>query len=532
MKSQSVAKGFAILSIAGIFVKVLSLLYIPFLLAIIGDEGYGIYSAAYQVYVFIYVLANSGVPVAISKLVSELIAVGNHKDAVKSFKIARFMLLSIGLLMSMLMFLLAGPLAELLHFSRSTLAIMALSPTLLFTSIASSYRGYFQGTGNMTPTAVSQIIEQVINAIFTVVFAALLMKSGLEKACAGGTIGTSLGAFIAALFLVIFHIRKDRYSVSVPTETTNTKRYMYSQLVKKVINYSVPITLCIGLQYAGSLVDLWNTKSRLLVAGFTDANATELYSHIYKFQQLINAPIAITVALATALLPAVSAAVARRDKAQIKEKVDFAFRACFIVALPSAVAFSVLSSPIFKFLQYGEGAYIMRYGSFLLVLFAVVQIQSSILQGAGRMYTLTFYLVVGIIGKIITNYFLISNPDINIMGSIVGSLVGFGIPIVFNFIVMKRIIGVSVDISAFIKPFISSAIMGVVVFLLSNGLDKLLFFVGNDYVKNAIVLIISGVVGGAVYFLVMALTRGITTKDLEIVPHRFRGYIPKGLIKD
>ena len=74
-------------------------------------------------------------------------------------------------------------------------------------------------------------------------------------------------------------------------------------------------------------------KTRLLVAGFTDATATELYSHIYKFQQLINAPIAITVALATALLPAVSAAVARRDKAQIKEKVDFAFRACFIVAL-------------------------------------------------------------------------------------------------------------------------------------------------------------------------------------------------------
>lgn len=207
MKVQSVSRGFSVLAFAGITVKILSLLYIPFLLAIISDEGYGIYSAAYMVYVLIYAISNAGIPVAISKSVSELVAVGNYKDAIRSFKIARSFLLIIGIIMSIVMFLFASSLSKAIHFEKAYLAIVALSPTLLFTSVASSYRGYFQGRGNMTPTAISQIIEQVVNTIFTLVFAALLMRFGLVWACAGGTIGTSLGALFSAVFLVMYHKR-------------------------------------------------------------------------------------------------------------------------------------------------------------------------------------------------------------------------------------------------------------------------------------------------------------------------------------
>jgi len=89
MEKQSTGKGFAILSAAGMLVKVLSLLYIGYLQNIIGRVGYGYYYAAYQIYVFIYVLTNAGIPVAISKMISEFIAVKNYKAAVKSFKLAR-----------------------------------------------------------------------------------------------------------------------------------------------------------------------------------------------------------------------------------------------------------------------------------------------------------------------------------------------------------------------------------------------------------------------------------------------------------
>src|SRR3712207_3810772 len=185
MKKQSTTKGFAILSAAGIIVKLLSLLYIPFLKKIITLNGYGIYGASYKIYVWIYVLANSGIPVAISKLVSEYMALEHYKDAIKSFKIARFMMLIIGTVMSLFMFIFASSLANAIGYPNAKLSIMALAPTIFFTSIVSVYRGYFQGRGNMSPTAISQILEQIINTIFTLVFAAMLMKYGVDAGCAG-----------------------------------------------------------------------------------------------------------------------------------------------------------------------------------------------------------------------------------------------------------------------------------------------------------------------------------------------------------
>src|SRR5690606_22922363 len=124
MKKQSIAKGFMLLTAASMFVKVLSVLYIPFLRGILGDEGYGIYGAAYQAYTFIYVIANSGIPVAISKSISELTYMGNYKDALRTFKIARSYLIVIGAVLATGMFVLAGPISKVLHFEKSYLAIL------------------------------------------------------------------------------------------------------------------------------------------------------------------------------------------------------------------------------------------------------------------------------------------------------------------------------------------------------------------------------------------------------------------------
>lgn len=214
MKTQSTTKGFAILSAAGMAVKLISLLYVPLLLSIIGEDGYGVYAIAYSVFAFIYVITNTGLTSAISKLVSELIALKNYKDAAKAFKMARLMLLAIGIVMSVFMLGLARPLSRFMNMPRSYLAIGALAPAVLFTSLASAYRGYFQGRGNMTATAVSQIIEQVMNIIFSLLFAALWRKYGIEAACAGGTVGTTLGAVASFIYLIRFYEKNKSYKVS------------------------------------------------------------------------------------------------------------------------------------------------------------------------------------------------------------------------------------------------------------------------------------------------------------------------------
>ncbi len=527
MQKQSLTKGFAVMSAAGIIVKIMSFLYIPFLMAIIGDEGTGVYGVIYQVYVFIYVIANSGIPVAISKSISELIAVNNNKDALRSFKIARFYLIIVGLILSLIMFLAAKPIASMLNCEKAALGIAVLSPTLFITAIVSSYRGYFQGRGNMSPTAISQVIEQFVNVFFTLLFAYMFRKT-VELSCAGATVGTSVGALVAAIYLVYAFGKNNEYKQH---RNPNANSLSYGELAGKIIKYSIPITICIAAQYAGNLIDLTNTMSRLVAAGYIEAEASKLYGLLFKYQQLINAPIAIASALAATILPIISAAVAIKDKIQLNEKINYTFRLCFLIAIPSAVGLSVLSKSIYSILGYGEGYKLMLYGSVVLILMSVSQIQTSILQGAGRLYKVTFYLLLGIVVKIFINYFLIGIKEINIMGAIIGSIVGFIIPIILNTIEIRKRMGVDINLlKQASKPFIASVVMGLAVWMIYKPFYFILSFTGNSYVANAIAAGISVLAGALVFVYIMIRIRGITKSDLNNMPSKFKSLIPKGLM--
>lgn len=531
MKEQSTTKGFAVLSAAGMITKVLSLLYIPFLLKIIENVGYGIYSASYQIYAFVFVITNSGIPVAISKLISELTAVGNYRDAVRSFKIARFMLIAIGSLMCILLIVFAMPLATLTKYKNAYLSLISLAPAILFTSVSSAYRGYFQGNGNMTPTAVSQVIEQALNIVFSLAFAAYLMKYGVEAGCAGSTIGTSLGALVSASFLMICYNRYSRYGNRYNLSQT-VKRISQKQIVRKIINYGIPITLCVGMTYAGNIVDLYNTKSRLMFGGFTDDSATILYGLLNKYQQLLNVPIAIISSLSAAILPAISAAAIVKDENGVKNRINYSFRLCFLIAVPCTVGLAILSEPIFYLLKFGIGSYIMACGSIVLVFMSVMQIQTTILQGIGKLYSATIYSVIGIACKIAVNYYLIALPNINILGAIVGTVIGYLIPIVLNHRMIKKSLGVSVNVAVHaVRPVISSAVMGVLVFATYYILNIITGFVIAGYVSNAISTILSIIVGILTYTFMMAVIGGITTKDMEGMPKSLIKFIPQFILK-
>jgi len=571
MKEQSTTKGFAILSAGTVFVKILSLLYIPFLRVIIGDEGYGIFGAAYQVYVFIFVITNSGIPVAISKLVSELTAMGNYRDAVRGFKISRSILFLLGVVMSILLIIMANPLSKAVHYEKAYLSILSLAPAVLFTSIASAYRGYFQGRKNMIPTAASQVMEQTANTVFALIFSAYLMRYGVEVGCAGAPIGTSMGALISAAFLIYYYEKNKRFTHLKPTDYNGeVRRLKTKQLVKKIVYYSIPITICVGMTYAGNLVDLYNTKVRLMAGGFYDSQATILYGYLVKYQQLLNVPIAIISSLSAAILPALSAAAAVKDRvdlngkinyslrlcflisppsaaailpalsaaAAVKDRVDlngkinYSLRLCFLISLPCAVGLGILSTPIYNMLKFGNGSFIMAYGSVVLVLLSVMQIQSTILQGIGKLYIATIFSITGIVFKISTNYFLISIPKLNILGAIIGSVVGFAIPIILNQMVINKTLKGNIKLSKHaLKPLLASLFMGAMVYFtyifFNSGFD----LIGKNYLFKTLAVLISIFAGAYYYLFGLIKTKGIKKKDLNMIPARFRKFIPKYFVK-
>lgn len=534
MKKQSTTKGFAILSAAALLSKILSLVYIPFLLRILGDEGYGVYSAAYTVFVFIYVLANSGVPNAISKMISELSALEYYRDVDAAFKITRLFMLLVGTVLSIIMLIMAHRLASLVNYKKSYLSILALFPAIFFTAISSSYRGYYQGRKNMTPTAISQVMEQIANTVFSLIFAWLLVKKGIEVASAGATIGTSVGAFISASYLIILYSKNRRYIVLNDFKKSSKRMHSNAQLFKRMLNYSVPITVCIGFQQLANLVDLKTTKGRLLFSGLSDSRGTAMYGYLFKYQQLMNVPITIIAALCATILPQIASAYALKDKTGMEKSINSAFRTCFLIAIPSAFGLSALNTPIYNFIfgfSYSKGAYLMRLGAFVIVFMGVVQIQATILQSISKMYSATLFIMMGLSVKILINYSLIGNPSINIMGAIYGSLACFILPLLINHKVLKKNLDVNFHLFKHaVKPIIAAVFMSVVAYIIWFDANFLLSFILTKYLANAIATIIAIMIGAFTYLFALILNGGITLEDMERFPKKVTKVIPKRML--
>ncbi|MBL4932359.1 putative polysaccharide biosynthesis protein [Clostridium paridis] len=527
MKEQSTTKGFAVLSAAGFLVKILSVLYVPILTRILGDQGYGIYSKTYDVFIFIYAVANSGMQPAICKVVSELSALGRERDALRAFRIARKLLLGIGLLFTILLIVLAKPIAAQAQ-SDITYGLIALSPTIVISSTLVAYRGYFNGKNQMNSLAASQVLEQLINVFVSLLFAFLLVKNSLALGSAGGTIGTSVGALVACIYLmVIFEIK--HFSREAIKQPITGKKISNKKIIKKIIQYGLPITLSAGLSNFGALVDMSNVSGRLMHIGLTKENADILYGLLSKYKNLMYVPLIFITALGSAVLPAISKAVILNDRKNVKSKINFALRLTYGITIPAAFGLSVLNEYIYLgFYGNSRGSSLMIFGAFVVIFMGLSQIEITILQSLGKFKFLLLSLFFGIVGKIVTNYFLIGIKSINIYGAVIGGFVCFIIPVVMNHRKLQQTVRVKIPlIRLALKPLFASVVMSLVLF----GLDKFfLFLLPHSITSNRMVITLLTFVyialGGFIYLYLMIMTKGIRKSDIEGISPKALKVIP------
>ena len=528
--AHSSNRGFLILSIAGILTKVISVFYIPLLQRIIGLDGYGIYQNCYEVFLFVYAVTNLGTQPAIAKVVAELIALGKPMDAIRTLKIARTILALVGAILTILLMTLAFPIGRLIGNPAASPGILMLAPSIFVTSILSSYRGYFQGRNSMTAIALSQVLEQVINILVSLTCAFFLMKIMVEYGSAGGTVGTSVGALIACLYMVYIYGKKQFEENSVE-EQGNNKRVRTKHIIKKLIKYGLPITLSAGLQNFGSLVDMVNVNSRLAVAGFNLQESQVLYGVLGRYKTLLSVPLIVVTALGTTVLPAVAAAMALKDKKEIRRKATFAFRLTFIITIPAAVGLSVLGKEVFELL-YGtdQGFELMVMGSIVLVLMAVVQIQTVILQSMNKLYYVLGTFSIGIIAKIIANFVLVGMRDINILGVVAGNFLWFAIPMFLNKRALKKVLRVKIPMFRNLtKPLIASTIMAGVIWLLKIPVLSLMTIANGGSVLRGITSLIIIAIGGLVYLYFMMVLGGIKKSDMDSISPRIFMLLPRFL---
>jgi stage V sporulation protein B len=528
--ANSSNRGFLILSIAGLLTKVISVFYIPLLQRIIGLDGYGIYQNCYEVFLFVYAVTNLGTQPAIAKVVAELTALEKPNDAIRTLKVARTILALVGALLTLILMLSAFPIGRLIGNPAASYGILMLAPSIFVTSLLSSYRGYFQGRNSMTAIAVSQVLEQVINILISLTCAFFLVKISVEYGSAGGTIGTSVGALIACLYMVYVYTARKFEEDSVEAQGNN-KRVRTKHIIKKLIKYGLPITLSAGLQNFGSLVDMVNVNARLAVAGFNLQQSQVLYGVLGRYKTLLSVPLIVVTALGTTVLPAVAAAMALKDKKEIRRKTTFAYRLTFLITIPAAVGLSILGKEVFELL-YGtdQGYNLMVIGSVVLVLMAIVQIQTVVLQSMNKLYYVLGTFSIGIVAKIAANFILVGIPEINILGVVAGNFLWFVIPMLLNQKALRKALRVKIPLFRNLtRPLIASGLMAAVIYGMKIPIGIIIQVTNGGIVLRGVTTLLIITVGGFVYLYSIILFGGIKKSDIDSISPRIFPMFPRFL---
>lgn len=513
IKKQTFIQGVTIIAISRLIVKIIGAVYkIPLDRFVLGAEGMGIYSAAYTIYNWLIVISTVGLPVAISKMVAEQIAVENYKSAGRILRISTTLLLFIGIIGASIMFFGAGTLAGIISTPSATLSLMALAPSLIFVSINSSYRGYYQGLQNMNPTAGSEVVEASFKLFLGLMLAFTLknaFEGSLKHGAMGGILGVTISTVMSFIFLIIYHNVHKR---KIPkTDADPSRTYTNNQFFSRIIKIAVPITLGASAFNLTALLDTAMVLNQLAGLGFSESARTEMYGHLNRAITLFNMPLTVVAAIAITIVPSIASAVASRDNKLAQNSVKMAIKLSLFIAVPCAIGLSTLAKPILT-LIYTDGNYfqLLTVMGIALIFATLVQVSGSVLQAYGRVWDPVVHLIIGGSIKVVVNVLLVSIPEINIYGAPIGTLLCHLTVMSLNIYRIRKVSGTSFEFKTFIlKPGINA----FVVFVLAISSYNLLSFLGN-----ALATIIAIAVAGVGYLVSILVTKSISKDDLLFMP--------------
>lgn len=519
-KKNNFVFGAAILSGAGILSRVMGLGYRVVLIRLIGAEGMGIYQMAYPLYTIMLVVSRSGIPVALAKMVAGRLAKGKNKDAYRIFTIARILSIIIGLLSSITMALLAGPLISILRLDpRAYYAILAISPAVFIVSVMASYRGFFQGMQDMKPTALSQLLEQFVRTITMILLAYLLLPLGLNYAAAGASFGAVTGAIAGLIALIYIYYKRRGTIFEFFNEGNELSEYKVKPIATELTKLAIPITIGALVQPLMSLVDWIFVPQRLQAAGFIMGEVTTLYGRLTTVAMpLVQFPTVITVSLATSLVPAISEAFELKNQNLIYHRTTTAIRLTYMLGLPAAIGMFVLSGPLTDII-YNEpqAASILAVVSWGVIFITLQQTSSAILQGIGRTDLPAKNLFIGAGFNAIINYTLTGLPAFNIHGAALGTVVGFAVAALLNLKSVYKELGFLFgDKRRFIYPSIVALFMGIITYISKELLFNI--FVLEGFMMEFAVLILLVGIGVVSYFILLIYAGEIGYDELKFIP--------------
>lgn len=524
----------SILAITSIVVRMIGLLYRIPMTNIIGNQGNGLYSGAFEIYNIILLISSYSLPLAVSKSVAVRLEKGEMCNAYRVYKAAMGYALTVGILMSVLTFVFADFLAgTVMKSPMSAIALRVLAPTIFIVAVMGVIRGFFQGTGSMIPTSISQVIEQIINAVASVGAAYVLFQYGTGLAektgngdlpyaygAAGGTTGTFLGALIGLAFLLVVMAAYRKVVKRRIRKEGRVKKESYREIGHILFYTIVPVLLSTAIYNISSVIDQGIFNHSMFSMGMSADEYNSLWG-IYsgKYKTLTNVPIAIASAFAASVVPGLVAALQTNRMDTARLKIRLVTKTTMILTIPCAVGFMVLGEPIIRLLFSGYddaqilAGHLLSVGAISIIFFALSTLTNGILQGLNQMRAPVRHAAISLVVHIGALFFMIYVCKWHIYAVVYANIIFAFLMCLLNNHSIYKITRMKLEFKrTFIIPSIAAAIMG----LLTFGLYQLLTFLSGGYSKLVtIICILAAIIFYAVSLLGL---KGVTEEELMTFP--------------
>ncbi len=547
-KKQSFLTGAGVLAIATILVKIIGALYKIPLTNLMTTEGYAFFTGAYAVYNPLYAISMAGLPVAVSKLVSQNVQAGRMRDAQSLFRVSRRLFLLVGLVGTLLLAALAIPYSNFVKSPMNFVSILVVAPCILFccqmsieaaiklvVGLAATYVFFNRSLASYQANNVGG--EMHVFGV-DVHSEAEFLAAMYPYAAAVAISGVTLGSMVGLLYLFI-HYKRKGFGFTREELVNSPEPQSDRTLRNQIIRFAAPVALTSVILNLSNMIDDLTIRTRLshavdvgmdvikgLYAGPLSAAGTLdtgikdfLYGAHGSVLNLKNLIPTITLTLGISAIPVLSAAWEKKDKREIKTTIESALRICMMLALPAGFGMAALAEPILKLLYPGEAHVTPITAPLLIVyglcmfLFSTTSPITNMLQAVGRTDVPVKTIAIGSVIKIAMNFILIGNPKINIHGAPISTAVMYTVMIAINLTMLLRVTKTKINfVSVFLKPFLCAAVCGLAAFF-SYGIFMRYNLLGGTLATAGAIC-----VGGLFYVIMLFLVKGIAKDDVEMLP--------------
>ncbi|MCL2546274.1 MAG: polysaccharide biosynthesis protein [Oscillospiraceae bacterium] len=532
-KTTSFLKGAAIMSAATIVVRIIGALFKIPLFSMFRTydvpEATSFFTSAYNIFGLLLIVGTAGLPVAVSKMVSSAHERRQYKDVMTIFSVSRIVFMTVGGVSTLLMVIFAPIIAVWIEGSAN--AIRAVAPGVFLVCWMGAYRGTHQGHGNMMPTAMSQLVEATGKLIFGLLLVFLVVRGTLSisgvmsyDAASAGIAGVTIGSILGAFFMAgMWYKQRKQYTQCINPEQVGRSR---KSVLNELLRLAIPVTLAAIILQLANIVDMSVALRRLITMyGVDRAGANAMFAPIAESHPITGFPQGIVVAMAVSLIPALSSAIAAKNREKVYGVVGSAFHVSAVLIMPSVLGLVALGTPIMQLLFRSgtHGGVIMSVAALNIMPLCMASLTNAMLQAMGKPTIPMINMIIGGVTRVAATFMLMSwlgpiSPRFALIGAVISPVIAYFVIFVLNLSAIAQVIPWKRLTEPFVRPLLAALIMSGCVYYINRGMMTILPGGLDSRLMTTIGVAVSVGVGVLIYGLLAIWLGIVRRRDFERLP--------------